>query len=74
MDGAKHDTDTMGMLFLSIVVSRRLFCIEVFSRERVEQKGMRILVEVRSNLSENERYRKGKVSSAISINRGLVST
>jgi len=57
-----------------MVVNRRLFCVEVFSKEGMEQKGMRILVEVRSNLSENERCRKGKVSSAIAINRGLVSS
>ncbi len=74
MDGAKHDTDTIGILFSSIAVSRRLFRVEAFSKERVERKGMRILAEVRSNLSENERCRKGKVSSAITINRGLVSS
>ena len=74
MDGAKHDTDTTGILFWSIAVNRRSFCTEVFPKGRMEQKEMRILVEVRSNLSENERCRKGKVSSAITINQGLVGT
>ncbi len=74
MDGAKRDTDTIGILVKSIAVSRRLFCVEAFLKGKVERKGTRILAVVRSNLSENERCRKGKVSSAITINRGLVST
>ena len=74
MDGAKRDTDTIGILVKSIAVSRRLFCAEAFLKGRVERKGTRILAEVRSNLFENKRCRKGKVSSAIAINRGLVST
>ena len=74
MDGAKHDTDTMGILFMSIAVDRRLFCIEVSPRGGMERKGMRILVGVGSNFPENGKCRKSKVSSAISISQGLVST
>ena len=72
--GLKHDTDTIGILILSIAVNRRLFCTEVSSREGMERKGMRILVGVGSNFPENGKCRKGKVSSAISISQGLVST
>ena len=53
MDGAKHNTDTIDLSFKDSVVGRRLFCVEVFSRESMEQKGMQILVGVRSNSSEN---------------------
>jgi hypothetical protein len=56
------------------VVDRRLFCIEALSEESVEQKGMQILVEVRSNFPENGKRRKGAVSLAITISQGLVST
>lgn len=40
----------------------------------MERKAMRILVEVRSNSPENGERRKSKVSLALSINQGLVST
>lgn len=45
-------------------VSRRLFCVERSSREGLEREGMRILVIVGCDFSENEKCRKGKVSSA----------
>ena len=55
-------------------VNRRLFCTERSSREGPERKGMRILVIVGCDFPENGKCRKGKVSSAIYVNRGLVST
>ncbi|RLC60321.1 MAG: hypothetical protein DRI01_10315 [Chloroflexi bacterium] len=59
---------------MSVLVSRHSFCVEAFSREGVEQKEKRILVVVRSYLSEKERRRKGKGSLAITISQGLVSS
>ncbi len=73
MDGAKHNTDTLAALFLSVRVNRRAFCAEVFPRGRVERKAMRILVIVGCDFAENAKCRKSKVSSAIYVNRGLVS-
>lgn len=59
---------------MSVLVNWRLFCAEVSSREGMERKGMQILAEVGSNFSENEKGRKNAVSSALIVNRGLVST
>ena len=73
MDGAKHSTDTLAALSMRVRVSRRVFCAEGFSRERLERKTMRILVIVGCDFPENGKRRKGKVSSAIYVNRGLVS-
>ena len=73
MDGAKHSTDTLAALSMRVRVSRRAFCVEAFSRESVERKAMRILVIVGCDFPENGKRRKGKVSSAIYVNRGLVS-
>ena len=72
MDGAKHITDTPEALIMSVLVGRRGFCTEAFSKERVERDPMRILVVVRSDCSENEQRRKSKVSLALSFNQGLV--
>ena len=73
MDGAKAQYRYFDGTQKGVRVSRRGICAEVFTRVRMERILMRILAEVRSNLSENERCRKSKVSSAITINRGLVS-
>jgi hypothetical protein len=59
---------------MSDLVSRRAFCAEVFSRERMEQKAMRILVIVGCDFAENAKCRKSKVSLAIFVSQGLVST
>ena len=45
---------------MSVLVNRRLFCAEVFLKERMEQKGMRILAGVRSNFAENRKISKGQ--------------
>jgi hypothetical protein len=45
---------------MSSLVGGRLFCTEAFSRESVEQKGMQILVEVRSNFPEIWKTSKGR--------------
>ena len=59
---------------MSVLVSRRTFCAEGFSRERLEREVMRILVIVRCDFAENAKRRKSKVSLAITINQGLVGT
>ena len=59
---------------MSVLVSRRTFCAEVFSRERMEREVMRILVIVGSDSDENSECRKSKVSLAIYVSQGLVST
>jgi hypothetical protein len=74
MDRAKHNTDTLEVLLLSILVSRRGFCAEIFSRENVERKLMRILAVVGCDFFENKKCLKGKVSLAIYVSQGLVST
>jgi len=74
MDGAKHNTDTLEASGTDVLVSRRGFCAEVFSRERMERQPMRILVIVGCDFPENGKCRKSKVSSAMYVNRGLVST
>ena len=74
MDGAKHSTDTLAALSMSVRVSRRVFCAEGFSRERLEREAMRILVIVGCDFPENGKGRKGKVSLAIYVSQGLVST
>jgi len=58
---------------MDVRVSRRGFCAEVFSRERMERKPMRILVIVGSDSPENGECRKSKVSLAIYVSQGLVS-
>ena len=59
---------------MSVLVSRRTFCAEVFSRERMEREVMRILVIVGSDSDENSECRKSKVSLAIFFSQGLVRT
>jgi|SaaInl7_200m_RNA_FD_contig_91_248414_length_834_multi_5_in_0_out_0_1 hypothetical protein len=74
MDGAKHYTDTLGALIVSVPVSRRGFCAEHSSREGLERKLMRILVIVGCDFTENVKRRKSKVSLTIYVSQGLVST
>lgn len=50
---------------MRVLVSRRSFCKEVFSREGMERKEMRILAIVGSDFPENGKCRKNKVSLAI---------
>lgn len=52
---------------MSVLVSRRPFCAEDYSREWLEREGMRILVIVGCDFSENGKCRKGKVSLAIYV-------
>ena len=59
---------------MSVLVSRRTFCAEVFARARMERVAMRILVIVGCDFPENGKGRKSKVSFAISFSKGLVST
>ncbi len=59
---------------MSVLVSRRLFCAEVFPKGRMERKGMRILVIVGCDFPENGKCRKSKVSLAIYVSQGLVRT
>ena len=56
------------------MVSRRGFCTEGFARARLERKLMRILVIVGCDFPENGKCRKSKVSLAIYVSQGLVST
>ena len=74
MDGAKHNTETLEFIQKDKLVSRRSFCAEFSSREGMERKLMRILVIVGSDFPENGKHRKGKVSLAIFVSQGLVST
>ena len=59
---------------MRVRVSRRTFCAEGFSRERLEREVMRILVVVGCDIPENGIRRKGKVSLEIYVSQGLVST
>ena len=59
---------------MSVLVSRRVFCVEVFPRGRMEREAMRILVIVGCDFPENGKRRKSKVSLAIYVSQGLVST
>ena len=59
---------------MSVLVDWRPFCVESFSREGVERKGMKILAGVGSNFPENGKRRKNTVSLALIVNQGLVST
>jgi hypothetical protein len=59
---------------MNVLVSRRGFCVEAFSRESVERKLMRILVIVGCDFPENGKRRKSKVFLAIYVNQELVST
>ena len=59
---------------MDVRVSRRGFCAEGFSRERLERKATRILVIVGCDSTENVECRKSKVSLAIYVSQGLVST
>jgi hypothetical protein len=74
MDGAQALYRYFGSTQMSDWVSRRLFCVEASSREGVEREGMRILAIVGCDLPENGRCRKSKVSLAIYVSQGLVST
>lgn len=73
MDGAKHNTDTLEFIFNKLV-SRRTICAEVSFKEGMERIVMRILVIVRCDFAENAKCRKSKVSLAIYVSQGLVST
>jgi hypothetical protein len=59
---------------MSVLVSWRTFCVEALLRSGVERKVMKILAGVGSDLPENGKGRKGKVSLALYVNQGLVST
>ena len=59
---------------MSVRVSRRTICAEGFTRVRLERIVMRILVIVGSDFPENGKCRKSKVSLAIYVSQGLVST
>ena len=59
---------------MSVLVSRRAFCAEAFARVSVEREAMRILVVVGCDSPENGECRKSKVSLAIYVSQGLVST
>ena len=59
---------------MSVLVNRRGFCVEAFSREGVKQIPMRILVIVGSDFTENVKRRKSKVFLAIYVSQELVST
>ena len=59
---------------MSDLVSRRAFCTESFSKERLERKVMKILAIVGCDFPENGKCRKSKVSLAIYVSQGLVST
>ena len=74
MDGAKHNTDTFAAPSKGVRVSRRSFCAEGFARARLERELMRILVIVGCDFPENGKRRKSKVSLAIYVSQGLVST
>jgi hypothetical protein len=74
MDRAKHNTDTLEAFILNVLVSRRGFRAEVFSRESMERKLMRILVIVGCDFPENGKRRKSKVFLAIYVSQELVST
>ena len=55
-------------------VNRRGFCAEFSSREGLERKPMKILVRVGCDFVENTKCRKSKVSLAIFVSQGLVSS
>jgi hypothetical protein len=59
---------------MNVLVSRRGFCTEVFSKESMERKPMRILVIVGCDFPENGKRRKSKVFLAIYVSQELVST
>ena len=59
---------------MSVLVSRRVFCAEASMRVGVEREAMRILVVVGCDSPENGECRKSKVSLAIYVSQGLVST
>ena len=59
---------------MSVLVSRRTFCTEAFARVSVEREVMRILVVVGCDSFENKECRKSKVSLAIYVSQGLVSS
>ena len=59
---------------MSVLVSRRTFCAEDFVKIRLEREVMRILVIVGCDSPENGECRKSKVSLAIYVSQGLVST
>ena len=55
MDGAKTYYRYSRGTHMSVLVNRRLFCAEVFSRERMERKRMRILAGVGTDFAENRK-------------------
>ena len=59
---------------MSVLVSRRAFCAEDSPRGGLEREAMRILVIVGCDSTENVECRKSKVSLAIYVSQGLVST
>jgi hypothetical protein len=59
---------------MSVLVSWRTFCVEALPRGGVEREVTKILVGVGSDLHENCKGRMGKVSLALFVNQGLVST
>lgn len=59
---------------MSVLVSRRAFCAEAFARASVERTATRILVVVGCDSPENGECRKSKVSLAIYVSQGLVSS
>ena len=59
---------------MSVLVSRRVFCAEGFSKERLERKATKILARVGGNFTENVKCRKSKVFLAIYVSQELVST
>ena len=73
MDGAKHNTDTLEFV-VDKLVNRRTICTEASLKGGVERIVMRILVKVGCDFAENAKCRKSKVSLAIYVSQGLVST
>ena len=59
---------------MSVLVNRRASGAEAFTRVSVELKATRILVVVGCDSPENGECRKSKVSLAIYVSQGLVST
>jgi hypothetical protein len=74
MDGAKAQYRYFDGTQKGVRVSRRGSCTEGFARARLERGPTRILVIVGCDFSENEKCRKSKVSLAIYVSQGLVST
>ena len=67
MDGAQAQHRYSRGTRLSVLVSRRTFCLEGSLKRGLERIVMRILVIVGCDFPENGKRRKSKVSSAISL-------